>query len=34
MKAIQHSKDSGLASTKATCELFGVHRDAYYKHLK
>lgn len=34
MKAIQHSKESGLASTKTTCELFGVHRDSYYKYLK
>lgn len=33
MKAIKHSKESGLASTKTTCELFGVHRDAYYKYL-
>jgi transposase InsO family protein len=34
MKAIQHNKTTGLASTKATCELFGIHRDAHYKYLK
>jgi len=34
MKAIQHTKKTGLASTKATCELFGVHRDAHYKYLR
>lgn len=34
MKAIEQNKKSGLASTKATCELFGVHRDAHYKYLK
>jgi len=34
MKAIQQNKKTGLASTKTTCELFGVHRDAHYKYLK
>ena len=34
MKAIQHNKTTGLASTKASCELFDVHRDAHYKYLK
>jgi len=34
MRAIADNKERGLASTKTTCELFGVHRDAHYKYLK
>lgn len=34
MKAIKINKETGFTSTKATCELFGVHRDAHYKYLK
>ena len=34
MKAIEHIKEYKLTSTKNTCELFGVLRDAHYKYLK
>jgi len=34
MKAIRHNKRLGFASTKASCELFSVHRDAHYRYLK
>ena len=34
MKAIEHIKEYKLTSTKNTCALFGVHRDAHYKYLK
>ena len=34
MKAIEHIKEYKLTSTKNTCALLGVHRDAHYKYLK
>ena len=34
MKAVDKTKDTKQASCEATCQYFGLHRDAYYKYKK
>jgi len=34
MKAVETSKETGLAGIEQTCNIFNLHRDSYYKFQK